>query len=65
MVDVIGASNVVVMSGYIDVSVGIEVEDVFWVSIVGKLVGTVSSGVVIMGIVEVVENGSFAVVGSS
>ena len=65
MVDVVGVSNAVVMSGYIDVSVGLEVEDVFWVSIVGKLVGTVSSGVVIMGIVEVVDNGSVEVVGSS
>ena len=65
MVDVVGGSNAVVMSGYIDVSVGVEVEDVFLVSIVGKLVGTVSSGVVIMGIVEVVDNGSVEVVGSS
>ena len=65
MVDVIGVSNAVVMSGYIDVSVGVEVEDVFWVSIVGKIVGTGSSGVVIMGIVEVVDNGSVEVVGSS
>ena len=65
MVDVVGVSNAVVMSGYIDVSVGVEIEDVFWVSIVGKLVGTVSSGVVIMGIVEVVDNGSVEVVVSS
>ena len=60
-----GVSNAVVMSGYIDVPVVIEVEDVFWVSIVGKLVGTLSSGVVIMGIVEVVDNGSVEVVVSS